>query len=421
MKEFTYRYYEYKNNSILAVYSFINGRFVFIDGDSAKALYLYFEKKHDKLNCFLSEINVSSEDFLELLPQFDYQIKEKSDVSLSIGTEQMMNESINDEILSYGYLYAFHIDITSKCNLRCKHCYHPFDEYKDHSQISLDDIKTLLHNLYELRVFRLTISGGEPFLRADLEEILKECDKYGFVVELYTNGTLLTEEKVKMLKNHNVALLSFSCYGKEKASFDISGYQNFYNSLLDSTNLCKKSGLLVEWKYIIMKSNMNDISDTISLCERLNVPIKFEMSLIPKLNKSKENLSLSMSMNDYILLIEKYKDIFLYNNSSGGHTACNAGKYSLYCNFEGNIYPCVSYKKCLGRFTNIREIWDNVKSEQIVPNTNQYKSFGKYSFCKYCYQICPALSELENTDNKVLDCYNSSCVIAQAIEKINMH
>jgi len=98
MKDFTYRYYEYKNNCILAVYSFLNGRFIFIDGDSAKALYLFFEKKQDKLNNFLSEINVNYEDFLELLPQFNEQIKEKNEISFSVGTEQLTSTNI---ILEY--------------------------------------------------------------------------------------------------------------------------------------------------------------------------------------------------------------------------------------------------------------------------------------------------------------------------------
>lgn len=421
MKDFTYRYYEYKNNCILAVYSFLNGRFIFIDGDSTKALYLFFEKKHNKLNNFLSEINVNYEDFLELLPQFNEQIKEKNEISFSVGTEQLTSTNINDEILSYGYLYAFHIDVTSKCNLRCRHCYHPFDEYNNHNQMNLNDIKVLLHDLYELGVFRLTLSGGEPFLRTDLEDILKECDKYGFVVEIYTNGTLLTEDKIKMIKSHNVAMLSFSCYGNEKASLEISGYHNFYKSLLYNTKLCKKYDLLLEWKYIIMKNNIDDISDIILLCKELNVPIKFEMSLIPKLNKSDENLLLAMSIDDYISLINKHKNLFLYDNPSGEcRKVCNAGKYSMYCNFEGDIFPCVSYKKHLGRFSDIIHIWNDTKSKQIVPSTNQYKSFGRYSYCKYCYQICPALSELESTNNDSLDCHNSSCIIAQAIEKINM-
>ena len=97
---------------------------------------------------------------------------------------------------------------------------------------------------------------------------------------------------------------------------------------------------------------------------------------------------------------------------------CSAGRYGLYCDHEGNIYPCVSYREYLGNYTEVINIWNNSNKLKVLRGRKfkQFTTFNKFSFCKYCYQICPGLSLCENNDS--FKCYNSGCLVAEVIEEV---
>ena len=88
-----------------------------------------------------------------------------------------------------------HIDITGKCNLRCIHCF-ASEKYKDH--LTTEDVLKIMAEVKSLGIERATISGGEPFLRDDLFEILEEAPKD---ISILTNATILTDQHIdKLLK-----------------------------------------------------------------------------------------------------------------------------------------------------------------------------------------------------------------------------
>ena len=89
-----------------------------------------------------------------------------------------------------------------------------------------------------------------------------------------------------------------------------------------------------------------------------------------------------------------------------------------YCDHAGNVYPCVSYREYLGKVEDVDDIWNNSKVLKNIRDRSysQFLTFNKFSFCKYCYQICPGLSLCENGNS--LECYNSGCMVAQVIESV---
>jgi radical SAM protein with 4Fe4S-binding SPASM domain len=96
------------------------------------------------------------------------------------------------------YLKEVHLDITSYCNLRCRHCYQ--EPYLNSSilrnDLSTEEIIGLIHQMVDLNVAELPISGGEPFFREDLPEIIDFAFASGvFVSMIFTNGTV---------QNHNI-------------------------------------------------------------------------------------------------------------------------------------------------------------------------------------------------------------------------
>ena len=98
-------------------------------------------------------------------------------------------------------LTNLHIEITSKCNERCVHCYIPH-ENKYHSMGS-DLFYDILEQCREMNLLHLTISGGEPMLHRNFIDFLRKCNEYNFSVNVLSNLTMLNDAILaEMKKNH---------------------------------------------------------------------------------------------------------------------------------------------------------------------------------------------------------------------------
>lgn len=86
-----------------------------------------------------------------------------------------------------------HLDITGRCNLRCVHCF-AADRYEEH--LSTDDLMWLMDQVKKLDITRAAISGGEPFLREDLFEVLAEAPDD---ISILTNATLIEDDHIEKL------------------------------------------------------------------------------------------------------------------------------------------------------------------------------------------------------------------------------
>lgn len=88
-------------------------------------------------------------------------------------------------------------DVNDDCNLNCKHCRVAEKNLKEPA-LSLKQAKELLAQLYYCGVTKLNLSGGEPFLRKDIFDILEYARKFDDIV-ITTNCTLLNEAKCQKL------------------------------------------------------------------------------------------------------------------------------------------------------------------------------------------------------------------------------
>ena len=88
------------------------------------------------------------------------------------------------------------LQITDKCNLKCRHCYigKPLN-----NELSVGEIKALLNEFEEMQGLRLLITGGEPLMHSRFEEINSLLPEYNFRKILFTNGLLLTDNLLENL------------------------------------------------------------------------------------------------------------------------------------------------------------------------------------------------------------------------------
>lgn len=205
------------------------------------------------------------------------------------------------------------IDITTKCNLRCKHC----RTDSINNEFSLDDIKMIAKKCEKYSPRVIFISGGEPLIRKDIVEIVKILKKVSPLICINTNATLLNEELLLKLIDAGVNYIQVSLDGIEKMHDEIRG-KGMYKKTINNLKLINKYNDKVKLHISSLVSMLNidymeQFVDEILNKEKLKVDILGFKRFIPKnVMAGKYNLGqegLKKMYENLVTLQEKYKGL----------------------------------------------------------------------------------------------------------------
>lgn len=207
------------------------------------------------------------------------------------------------------------IEITSKCNLKCEHCYGSFPR-TDKKDMSLKEIEIIVMKLYRAGVFRFEIGGGEPSLRDDFVDVLKLFDKLNDVeIAVVSNGSNYTENDIQAISNinnHFIFHISMDGYDEKSYSF-LRGDPQMFHKALNTTKLMIKHKIDVRWNFALGKNTIEFLPHVISLAEKTGVRIIRIMVLYNtgRAFVSKEGLNYS----EYQCFLKRFFDGEYYNNN----------------------------------------------------------------------------------------------------------
>lgn len=105
---------------------------------------------------------------------------------------------------------SIRLEVTSHCNLKCEYCHNAqYSNQKD--DLTTDEIIMLIKNLKEhYDIKKVLLTGGEPLTKADICTIIYEISKMGIKADMVTNGTLITEEKLRDLETAGLKRIRIS-------------------------------------------------------------------------------------------------------------------------------------------------------------------------------------------------------------------
>jgi MoaA/NifB/PqqE/SkfB family radical SAM enzyme len=159
--------------------------------------------------------------------------------------------------------------LTRRCNLDCSYCgAERFNEIEKEEELNTNEWLNLLKRLKEIQVFSLQLSGGEMFLREDIFEILETAVKNKFpVINITTNGTLISEKTAKQLNRLNFLSknISVSLDGNKESNDKLRGKGSFNKTIKGIRNLVN-NGIIPEILVTPLKNNyktLNDMVETI--------------------------------------------------------------------------------------------------------------------------------------------------------------
>lgn len=146
-----------------------------------------------------------------------------------------------------GRFHSLHFEITHKCNLRCKHCYNINYLESDCLDLSLPDVKRIIDIAIDAGCKDVGFSGGEPFMRNDMLDIIKYVKNYP--IHILTNGLLLNENLIGELNKIEDLLLEF------RISLDgLTSHNKLRN--VSYENVIKNIKLLLDNEYVVTVNTM---------------------------------------------------------------------------------------------------------------------------------------------------------------------
>jgi len=312
-------------------------------------------------------------------------------------------------------------NITRRCNLKCVHCYAHAKNIPFDNELSTTEGKILIDDLAEFGVPVILFSGGEPLVRKDLPELADYAVKKGMRAVISTNGTLITPQTARTLKDIGLSYVGISLDGMEEINDRFRGVKGAFKSALEGIENCKKAGIKVGLRFTINKSNAGQIPEIFKLLEEMDIPRVCFYHLVYAGRGSelvKEDLSHEESRKavDLILALTKQlhdkgdlKEVLTVDNHADGPylylrllrenperaqevldllkmNQGNSSGIGIGCvSWDGEVYPDQFWRHY--SFGNIRnrpfsEIWTDT-SDPLMKKLKEKKKYAK-GRCKTC-------------------------------------
>lgn len=261
------------------------------------------------------------------------------------------------------------VEVTKACNLACQHCSVAAGIARK-DELSLQEIHAFLVEVVRLMKGRkeVVITGGEPFLRPDIFEILNICRNLGFKrILLLTNGTLLTQETGENLGQLNECIeaqntqeklvqrlhIQVSIDGIESTHDMIRG-RNSWEKAVHGVKILRENNISTNIGMVLNNRNINDVGDVIELAGELGCSVGF--SSMVKTGRASQNSIEPVPASRVVPFIRKFieKDpiylkylanfplspfIIAFQNLIK-FRYCGTGWATVYLDSGGNVYPC---------------------------------------------------------------------------------
>jgi MoaA/NifB/PqqE/SkfB family radical SAM enzyme len=167
--------------------------------------------------------------------------------------------------------------VTNACNLACEHCFYAGELNNGVPRMTLEEFERLAASLHG-RVRKIALTGGEPFTRSDLDEVITAFHAHGVKeFEINTNGThtgriLATLEKVKQRFGRAVTLhVSVSLDGLPETHNFIRKSKTNFDEAVRTALAVKAAGFDVYFTTIVSKTNCHELEEMCAYVDRLGI------------------------------------------------------------------------------------------------------------------------------------------------------
>lgn len=179
------------------------------------------------------------------------------------------NQMTNGSATGFGPVVVW--NSTKSCNLKCRHCYMDSDNRKYPNELSTLEAKNFIDDLASFNVPVLLFSGGEPLLRPDFFDLASYAVKKNIRPTLSTNGTLISLDIAKKIKDIGIGYVGISLDGLNSVNDNFRGVNGAFQLAMNAIDNCVKVGQRVGLRFTINKHNLYDLDNIFDFIEEKHI------------------------------------------------------------------------------------------------------------------------------------------------------
>lgn len=259
-------------------------------------------------------------------------------------------------------------EATRRCNLRCKHCGTPMEEVNNADELTTDEVIGAFDEIardFDMSRFRhINITGGEPFVRSDLLEVLRNVSRQPFFrnIDIQTNGVVISDNPgiLDDLKTAGVTGLGVSIDGFEATHDSLRGLPGTWLKAVNAARLAVEAGYVVTVSFVAHSKNIHELASFHRFVTDEIRPRVFRVMFIDPQGRALEN-------SEYLFSPDQILDVlgFLkseYERSCSSYADPSATMVELGCGgwlgkeLEGRVRPFIFH--CIAGLNNLGILYD---------------------------------------------------------------
>jgi len=307
-------------------------------------------------------------------------------------------------------------ETTTACNLKCVHCRACPVEERSPDDLTLGEAKTLVDQIASVAKPVLVLSGGEPLVRPDIFEIASYADERGLRVALATNGTLVTPEIARRIRESGVQRVSVSIDGARAGSHDsFRRLPGAFDCAWEGVERIKAEGVPFQINTTVTRHNIEEIPAILELAKERGAAALHMFLLVPTgcgkeiaddemispdeyervlnwfYDRSKDAgiaLKATCAPHYFRVMRQRAKEegIRITPETHGFEAmtkGCLAGSAVCFVSHAGEVYPCGYLPVSAGnvRREDFGDIWENAEVFRDLRGEDNLR--GKCGACEY--------------------------------------
>jgi MoaA/NifB/PqqE/SkfB family radical SAM enzyme len=301
-------------------------------------------------------------------------------------------------------------ELTYNCSEKCIHCYNPgairndseISERKNRIELNLDDYKRIIDELYDLGLAKVHLTGGDPFSKPEVWEIIDYLYHKDIAIDIFTNGQSIVKD-IQRLVNYYPCVVGISIYSGIAEEHDyITRIKGSWERSINVVKQLSDFGVPTILKCCILRTNIKSYHLVKNIAMQYGAIFQFDVRISNSIEGDKcvsrylrltpdllELVLLDGNVNFTIVGKPNYdKQEKLRNPSCKGYCITPEGNVQLCCIFPssfGNL-KIESFSDIL-RHSKDLLYWQNIKLKD-------FSECGKNDYCNFCF-ICPGINFIE--------------------------
>ncbi|WP_084630890.1 radical SAM/SPASM domain-containing protein [Desulfovibrio aminophilus] len=368
--------------------------------------------------------------------KFSYKVFEPEilyNANASANSYKSTQDFFEEHFKNRPQLTNLHIEITSKCNERCLHCYIPHENKT--SEMDNELFHNIIRQCANMKLLHLTLSGGEPMLHKSFCDFLKKCREHNFSINILSNLTLLNDKIVREMKKNPLLGVQASLYSMNPSIHDeITQKKGSFEQTKKAILKLVENDIILQISCPVMKQNKNCYQDVITWAKKHNIHAGDDYVIIARYNHTIQNTNCRLSIAEVKkMVIDKIASNSKYFEQIEKETkenktrtpddfVCSVCSSSICISDNGNVYPCAGWQDYIignVKETSLNDIWNHSEDIKYLRSLKR-RNFPKCVHCvdkDFC-TMCMVRNANENPDGDPLIVNEYFCNIARLNKEI---